>query len=67
MDRGFGDVRRYPPGSHAGILVLRLDDQAAPALAAAVEDLLDSVDDPAGCVAVYCDGDVRVRRPPGRG
>lgn len=69
MDRGFGDVRRYPPGSHAGILVLRLDDQAAPALAAAVEDLLDSVDvdDLAGCVAVYRDGDLRVRRPPGRG
>lgn len=23
LDRGFGDVRRYPPGSHAGVIVLR--------------------------------------------
>ena len=22
LDRGFGDVQHYPPGSHAGILVL---------------------------------------------
>jgi uncharacterized protein (DUF433 family) len=29
MDRGFGDIQRYPPGSHAGILVLRVDDQSA--------------------------------------
>jgi predicted nuclease of predicted toxin-antitoxin system len=23
LDRGIGDLRRYPPGSHAGIVVLR--------------------------------------------
>jgi predicted nuclease of predicted toxin-antitoxin system len=23
LDRGFGDVRRYPPGSHPGIAVIR--------------------------------------------
>ncbi len=65
LDRGFGDIRRYPPGSHAGILVLRLDDQAAPAVARAVEQLLESVtlDELAGCVAVFRDGDLRVRRP----
>lgn len=27
LDRGFGEVRAYPPGSHAGIIVLRPDDQ----------------------------------------
>ena len=26
LDRGFGDIQRSPPGSHAGILVLRVDD-----------------------------------------
>jgi hypothetical protein len=25
LDRGFGDVRSYPPGSHPGIVVLRPD------------------------------------------
>lgn len=65
LDRGFGDIRRYPPGSHAGILVLRVDDQAAPAVTHAVEQLLESVDleELAGCVAVFRDGDLRVRRP----
>jgi predicted nuclease of predicted toxin-antitoxin system len=29
LDRGLGDIRRYPPGSHAGIVVLRLTDQSA--------------------------------------
>ena len=64
LDRGFGDIRRYPPGSHAGILVLRVDDQAAPAVARAVEQLLESVvlDELAGCVSVFRDGDLRVRR-----
>ena len=28
MDRGLGDIRTYPPGSHAGILVLRPADQS---------------------------------------
>jgi predicted nuclease of predicted toxin-antitoxin system len=29
LDRGLGDIRAYPPGSHAGIVVLRLTDQSA--------------------------------------
>jgi hypothetical protein len=64
MDRGFGDIRRYPPGTHAGILVLRIDDQAAPAVARTVEELLGVVDleELSGCVAVFRDGDLRVRR-----
>ncbi|WP_448639747.1 DUF5615 family PIN-like protein [Geodermatophilus sp. URMC 63] len=28
LDRGLGDVRTYPPGSHAGIFVLRPADQS---------------------------------------
>jgi hypothetical protein len=26
LDRGLGDIRAYPPRSHAGIVVLRLTD-----------------------------------------
>jgi predicted nuclease of predicted toxin-antitoxin system len=29
LDRGFGDIQRYPPGTHAGILVLRLDNPSS--------------------------------------
>ena len=65
LDRGFGDIRMYPPGTHAGILVLRLDDHSLPAAKAALEHLLNDVDlaDLGGCVAVYRDGELRVRRP----
>ena len=39
LDRGLGDIRAYPPGSHAGIVVLRLTDQSAAAAIKAVSDL----------------------------
>jgi predicted nuclease of predicted toxin-antitoxin system len=68
FDRGFGDIQRYPPGSHAGILVLRIDDQSAPSVVGALTELIATSDlaDLAGCVAVYRNGDLRVRRPPER-
>jgi len=32
-DKGFGDIRKYPPGSHAGVLLLRpLEDGIRPLL-----------------------------------
>jgi predicted nuclease of predicted toxin-antitoxin system len=39
LDRGMGDLRAYPPGSHAGIIVLRLTDQSAPAVGNAITEL----------------------------
>lgn len=66
LDRGFGDIQRYPPGSHAGILVLRIDDQSAAAVIEALGALTTSTDlaELSGCVAVYRNGELRVRRPP---
>ncbi|MEX2555661.1 MAG: DUF5615 family PIN-like protein [Actinomycetota bacterium] len=66
LDRGFGDIQRYPPGAHAGILVLRIDDQSAASVNEALGALVASTDlsDLGGCVAVYRNGDLRVRRPP---
>ena len=64
LDRGFGDVQRYPPGSHAGILVLRIDDQSAASVLDTLSSLVASIDlsDLSECVAVYRNGDLRVRR-----
>ncbi len=64
-DRGFGDIRRYPPGSHPGVLVLRLDDQSLPATRVVMTELMRNValSDLAGCVAVYRNSSLRVRRP----
>ena len=65
LDRGFGDVLRYPPGSHAGILVLRIDDQSVATVCEAVRSVIESheLDRLDGCVAVYRRGALRVRRP----
>jgi Domain of unknown function (DUF5615) len=65
LDRGLGDIRAYPPGSHAGIVVLRLTDQSAAAAIKAVSDLA-TVTDPdslAGAVAVLQCGLLRIRHP----
>jgi hypothetical protein len=65
LDRGFGDVRSYPPGSHPGIIVLRPEDQKVPSVVAMVETLLDhhELENLAGCIAVIQRNVVRVRRP----
>jgi predicted nuclease of predicted toxin-antitoxin system len=65
LDRSMGDIRAYPPGSHAGIVVLRLDDQSAPAVREAVAQLANWADLEvlAGAVAVLQRGVLRIRRP----
>ncbi len=37
LDRGFADLRTYPPGSHPGIVVLRLHRQGLTSVTAALE------------------------------
>jgi hypothetical protein len=39
LDRGLGDIRAYPPVTHAAIVVLRLTDQSATSAIEAVSDL----------------------------
>ena len=39
-DKGFGDIRAYPPGTHAGILVLRPDQDGIRPLVELVELVL---------------------------
>ncbi len=65
LDRGFGDIRRYPPGSHPGIVVLRLADESALAARAAIVQLLDNHDleDLTGTITVVQHGSLRIRRP----
>jgi predicted nuclease of predicted toxin-antitoxin system len=65
LDRGMGDIRAYPPGNHAGIVVLRLADQSAPTVIDAITDLASSADLEAlaGAVAVLQRGLLRIRHP----
>ncbi|MGH2856270.1 MAG: DUF5615 family PIN-like protein [Solirubrobacteraceae bacterium] len=64
LDRGLGDVRSYPPGTHAGILILRPGDQSAASVAALLAELLagEKLDALAGAIAVAQPGLLRVRR-----
>lgn len=65
LDRGFGDVRAYPPGTHPGIIVMRPDDQRVPTVVAIVETLVDhhDIEGLAGCITVVQRNVLRVRRP----
>lgn len=65
LDRGIGDLRRYPPGSHAGVVVLRPASQDPASVSNLVDRLLDThdLDDLAGCVVIVEPRRVRIRRP----
>ncbi len=65
LDRGFGDVRAYPPGTHPGIIVLRPGDQRVPTVVAMVETLVDhhDIEGHAACITVVQRNVLRVRRP----
>jgi len=65
LDRGFGDLRAYPPGTHAGVVVLRVASQDARNIADAVHSFVASADlgNLTGCIVVVRGHLVRIRRP----
>lgn len=64
LDVGFGDIRQYPPGTHAGIAVVRLGVASRPAIADAVGRLLNGPGrgDLTGALVVVRQHLIRVRR-----
>lgn len=65
LDLDFSDVRRYPPGTHPGILLIRANSNSSIAVLevlrrVAGEGPLESL---AGCLAVADGRWTRVRRP----
>ena len=65
IDRGFGDARLFPPGSHAGIIVLRPNTNDKELILRLLEDVLKltELETFVGCVVVVEFGQVRVLRP----
>lgn len=65
LDRGLGNIRQYPLGSHAGIVVLRVDSEDARTVTDAVQSFLGQKDlgDLTGCLVVVRGPMMRVRRP----
>lgn len=68
-DKGFGDVRAYPPGSHPGILLLRADGESILEYRALVERVLAKHNLAAlvGTTTVATPRSIRIRRKADRG
>lgn len=64
-DLGFSDERHYPPGTHHGIMVLRLSDDRSSAAAQRLKSMFatEAVDAWVRCIVIVTDNKVRVRRP----
>ena len=65
FDLDFADVRQYPPGAHAGIVVFRLQDLRWSTLERPLKRLLDQggLDDLATGLAVVDETRARYKRP----
>lgn len=68
QDLDFSDVRRYTPGTHRDLLLVRLASPGGTALLSRVQSLfvVEDVSTWAGGLAVATDGKLRVRRPEAR-
>lgn len=64
-DLGFGDPRSYPPGSHRGVILLRLRDQQPDNIVSVLQGLAKNhnLDELAGCVVVVTENLIRIRWP----
>lgn len=64
-DKGFGDLRAYPPGTHHGIVLFRPDHEGPGYYAELADALLQALSDVdlRGCLAVVTPRGIRLRRP----
>ncbi len=69
FDLDFADIRRYPPGTHAGIVVFRLQDQRWTALERVARRTLtdSSLNRLAAGLAIVDETRIRYKRPRKRG
>lgn len=65
LDTDFADVRRFAPGQHPGILLVRTTHPSLAGVSAILQRVFDECDlaELAGCLAVADETRTRVRRP----
>jgi len=65
QDLDFSDARRFKPGTHQGILLVRLRDPGSHALLGCLADLLrtENLESLSGCFVIVTDRKTRVVRP----
>jgi predicted nuclease of predicted toxin-antitoxin system len=63
-DKGFGDLRTFPPGTHPGILLLRPDKEGIQEYADLVAMTLQqhALESLVGCITVATPRGIRIRR-----
>ena|SRR5688572_19201564 len=63
-DKGFGDIRVYPPGKHFGVLLLRPDEDGIRPLLELLQQVLNlyNLEDLAGATTVASPRGIRLRR-----
>lgn len=64
-DKGFGDVRAHPPGTHVGVLLLRPEEDGIGPLVELVRRVLrgPTLDQLHGTVTVTTPRGIRIRKP----
>jgi len=65
QDLDFSDIRRFTPGSHAGVLLVRLHSPSRQNLINRVENVfrIESVDEWSGCFVVVTERKIRIVKP----
>jgi predicted nuclease of predicted toxin-antitoxin system len=63
QDLDFSDTRKFTPGAHPGILLVRLREPGGQHLLKAVSAIAGEIDGWAGCFVVLTDHKIRVKRP----
>jgi predicted nuclease of predicted toxin-antitoxin system len=66
QDLDFSDVRTFSPGTHPGVVLVRLREPSRRRLVERVRQILasESLESWAGCFIVISDHKLRIRRPP---
>ena len=66
LDLDFGDLRKFPPGRHCGVVLFRPRSMGPGTVTGLIEEFVRESDLNAfvGCLVVVEPGRIRVRRPP---
>lgn len=67
QDRDLSDLREFQPGTHAGLLLVRLCEPGANELARRLAATAAEISNRAGCFVVLTDHKIRVKRSYARG
>lgn len=63
QDLDFSDIRQYAPGTHAGLLLVRLREPGAQALLETIGAVAAEIAGWGGCFVVLTENKIRIKRP----